>query len=464
MLLLGAAALASCSDDETYDFDGTNDNLIYVDQTKSTVTECTIYKTPIGDFGLVKAEIPGKLQYAIEDSLSLTAAANMELVDAFNEEHGTNYTPLPDEAVAGLQITSSGISAGSTAASSNVVVTLPSDYTTALTDTGYVVPLTLGGQELGGSSERPLSASKTMANSYLIIHVTSEGFACFTGKETVECVVVSTPIGVFGGEVSLPVQLKSESNTTLEATAVANSSLVSQYNSDNGTSYEALPSSIQLDITPATIAEGESEGSIKVAVPKEKAEELSGHEYLVPVQLQYGANGKSQTEESQVKYIVITVKSSMINDDATDIVGTQLDLSTMTCIEADNLNPDEFSNLASGGWYASWSFLSDSRTDASFVIDLGSVKSVTGFYIKSYVMSNADFYVSADNAEWTSLGSTSEHDYVYKYDYDTWTSYSEYVLYGPVSARYVKVTLTLNSSSWAWSYYRYISKFCIYAE
>lgn len=465
ILLFGAVILTGCSDEETYDFDGTNDNLIYVDQSKSNITECTIYKTPIGDFGLVSAEIPGKLQYAIDDSLNLTAAANMELVEAFNEQQGTNYSPLPTEAIAGLEVTPAGISAGSTAPSSNVVVTLPSDYTTVLTDTGYVVPLTISGQKLGNSeSERPLASSQTMANSYLVIHVTSDNFASFSGSETTTCTVVSTPVGVFGGETSLSVALKAASNTTLEATAVVNNSLVSQYNSDNGTNYETLPSDIQLTITPATIAEGESSGTIKVAVPKDKASELAGHEYLVPVQLQYGANGKSQTEESQVKYIVISVKSSMINDDATEIVGSIIALNTMTCLEADNLDPDAFSTFANNGSYGRWSFLSSTRTDASFTLDFGSEKNITGFYLNCYVLKDAEFLVSTDQTTWTSIGSTSGHNYVYKYDRTTWTTYYEYVLYGSVPARYIKVKFSLDSSNRYWSYYRYFNRLYIYAE
>ena len=152
-------------------------------------------------------------------------------------------------------------------------------------------------------------------------------------------------------------------------------------------------------------------------------------------------------------YILIDVSESLINDDATEVKGTAV--TGMTCIEAVNLNKDVFAT-------SNWSFLQQSD-NASFVVDLGATKNVSSILISSGAMNNAKIELSADNSSWKVVGNTSEHSGPSVGS--GWYSYTAYVLYGAVSARYVRVTMSLDTNYWGWFYnYCRLDAFNVYAE
>ena len=169
------------------------------------------------------------------------------------------------------------------------------------------------------------------------------------------------------------------------------------------------------------------------------------------------------SSNASVRYVRINYNEtkSLINDNASEFVGTKAEVTSLSCISATNLNPDEFSNLAEEGWDAQWNFTSDTP-EASFTIDLGDTHNVAGFYIDSYVLANAYVEISTDNKSWIELGNTSEHKALIELDYDTYMYKQEFVLYAPIQSRYLRASLTLDSSSWAWKYYRYITSLSIY--
>ena len=83
VLFFGAVALTGCSDDEVYDVDGSNNNLIYVDQSIAKVTECTVYHTPVGSYGDITANslISGE---PVEGDTFVKRASGGILADGFN--------------------------------------------------------------------------------------------------------------------------------------------------------------------------------------------------------------------------------------------------------------------------------------------------------------------------------------------------------------------------------------------
>src|SRR3712207_7069992 len=89
VLLLGAATLAGCSNEERYDVDGDNANRVFFNPAAAEVSTFTIYHTPVGEFGAVEAGYPIKLQYASEDSVQATAVVDTSLVPTYNEAHQT---------------------------------------------------------------------------------------------------------------------------------------------------------------------------------------------------------------------------------------------------------------------------------------------------------------------------------------------------------------------------------------
>ena len=206
-----------------------------------------------------------------------------------------------------------------------------------------------------------------------------------------------------------------------------------------------------------------------MSIDEEAAKALDNLDgYLAPIVISSVDNENVRpSSDASVRYVHInyTKTNSLINDEADAFVGTKADIASLSCIAATDLNPDEFSGLAVGGWYARWNFISDVDKEASFIIDFGETHKVAGFYINSYVMSNAYVEISMDNSRWFELGNTSEHKELTEYDYATYEYKSEFVLYAPVQARYMKATLKLDDSQYGgyyWKMYRYIAGLSIY--
>lgn len=99
---------------------------------------------------------------------------------------------------------------------------------------------------------------------------------------------------------------------------------------------------------------------------------------------------------------------------------------------------------------------------ATFTVNLGEEKNLCGFYLGGYVMKNFEVEVSKDNKTWTQIGDSEGHNYVYDYDYETYSTVYEYVLYGSVSCRYLKFKAHFNTSGYYWNYYRRFNNLSLY--
>ncbi len=446
-MMLGAAALAACSDDEKYDVTGDPGNLVYVDQGASNVTECTLYRTPAGNYGDLETQLSARLQYTVADSVTVTAVADTTLVSAFNAEHETQYATLPADVLRAIAITPAGISAGSNVASAAVHVAIPESARGTLTAEGYVLPVRLAVASVGSKqTDRPVSASQTMATAYLVIHTTSN-IVTLTGNNTASCAIVKTPVGVFG-EISgsFTATLLHAIGSDVKISATVDNALVEEYNAEHSTSYAALPAEVAntVEVTATTIAAGETTGTVKVTADKEKAQTLSGTAYLLPLRLTATyADGTTQTIETAKVYLTLSFLESLINSNPTEITGTiQQDCSAWECIAATNLYKEEMS-------FDGWRPTASGVDNASFTVDLKGVHKVSAFMANCYVMQSngARVYLSTDGNTWTDLGSTSGCKSIRDNNWNSW-----YVLYGGVSARYVRFDFTLNANSWAWSY------------
>ncbi len=446
-MMLGAAALAACTDDEKYDVTGDPGNLVYVDQGTGNITECTLYRTPAGNYGDLETSLSARLQYTVSDSVTVTAVADTSLVAAFNTEHETHYATLPADVLSAIEITPGGFSAGTNVASAAVHVAVPESARGTLTAEGYVLPVRLAVAAVGSKqTDRPVSASQTMATAYLVIHTTSD-IVTLTGNNTVSSAIVKTPVGVFGDiSGSFTATLLHAIGSDVKISAKIDNSLIEEYNTEHSTAYAALPASVAntVEVTPATIAAGETTGTIKVTADKEKAKTLDGSAYLLPLRLTATyADGTTQTIETAKAYITLSFLESLINSNPTEIIGTiQEDCSAWECIAATNLSKDGMS-------FDAWRPTGSQLSEASFTVDFKTEHKVSAFMANCYVMQNngARVYLSTDGKNWTDLGSTAGNKSVRD---DNWCSW--YVLYGGVSARYIRYDFTLNPNSWAWSY------------
>ena len=270
--------------------------------------------------------------------------------------------------------------------------------------------------------------------------------------------VVNTPVGIITSlNTDIIVKSTGAASADTHVTLGFDNSLVEKYNAANGTKYATAPDgAIVLSSTTATIKEGkmQSTDTIKATINKQMAAQLNNpNGYLVPVVITAADNGIRPSSNAAVTYIHLTYAESCINDGATELMGTKMDLekagSEWKLVSSDNFDESTFNNLFEGSYFA----LKEKKETASCVIDMGKNYNISGFTVSSIVMKSATVEVSTDQQKWTSLGSTAGHKPVSiseGWDYTNW-----YVLYAGIAARYVRITLTLDLDSYYWSYLNY---------
>lgn len=279
--------------------------------------------------------------------------------------------------------------------------------------------------------------------------------------------VVNTPVGTFAS-LSGEVVAKSTGPVSKATKAIVkvDASITDAYNTAHETSYKPMPDGViefsksELTIPAEAMA---SADTATISINKDKAVSAMtvGDSYLAAIVISQVDGDGQPSSNAAIRYVAVRCVQSLVNDDATELSGTALDVNSFTCLSADGLDKD---NYGFEGW-SGWSFTQKQET-ASFVVDMNEMKNVIGFYIGSGLIKSATVSVSEDNSKWTELGNTADHKAVQvrqgrNYNY-------EYVLYGAVPARYVKVEMTLDPNSRYWQYLDWgnasINKFSIYAE
>ena len=465
-VLMTGALLTSCSDDDnSYDVKGSRDNLAYFEaQALNTPYESTITVTPAGAMGAVGDVMKVYFQQPVGKDTRVTVAADPIAAQNYLDEHELNYTLVPEDLL-DFGLASATVKKGTMESEDGVMVRIKNDRIDELNDPEverWFAAFTI--DEVSGDGK----ASTSRRTFYAIVNTDIQNVLHFVTNDITSCGVAHTPVGIMGDvSVDQPFTFSGALNSDATITLTQDNSLVDQYNEKTGSEAVALPAGL-LDITNATVkvnaGESESEENIQMSVPESKLDEIEDGTYVVPFKISVTRQDGTTVDNAGVYFLVIKSTSSAINDDATEIVGTQADCAEFTCIEADNLDPAEYGNFASStGWNKAWYFL-EKRNEASFVVDFGKTLNVVGFYLASYVINGAYVEISNDKQKWSGLGNTSEHQYVGVYDESTWTYMSEYVLYGAMPARYMRVTLDVNSEHRWWDYYNSLSDFQVFVQ
>lgn len=450
MLLFGAAILTGCSDEETYDIDGSATNVVYLRPTLNADSRCQVLRTPAGVFGRVAADLTVSMQYNATDSVRLSAAvlADHAEVAKYNEANGTDYAMPSADVLAAMTTTPSGIGVGKSMTEKPVTISLPADKLAYLTEPTYIIPVQLVLEGVDGSTgTRPVTASTEMDKAFIIVNTSdADNFTSVTGSTEISCNVVHTPVGTFGGiSATVPFANLCAVSGDMQGTLVVDNSLIAAYNESHGTSYDPLPAAVQsqLTIIPGTVKEGDTQTTegIRISVPDAVAQTIEGS-YLIPLRLQTSFANGVVYEEDDIVYIKVDTKNSIINASPSAINGTIQSNGddVWSCVSAVNFDPAAMAT-------SRWSPTATRVESAEVVIDLGAAHKVSSFMLDCYVMTNAHLCFSTDNSQWTDIGETTGNGTVRDNDWHSW-----YVLYGGVPARYVKIEFTFNKSHWAWNY------------
>ncbi len=439
------AGLSSCSDEETYDVRGANQNLVYVSNTASRVASCQLFTTPAGVYGDVAVSVPVKLQYNAESNVKVSAVVDTTLTSQYNKENGTSALAVPQDVAAGIEVTSAEIQKDTTMAKENLKVTLPENLKAKLTESEYVLPIRLTIES--GSGDRHLAASEDMGIYYIAIH-NSHKLVSLSNTENTATITL-TPKGVSGSiNAKYGVSLKRAIDSDVLASLTPATNLVSDYNTAHATAYKALPDDIvsALSIASATVEAGKTSAEISVTSGKADFSGLAVGTYLLPMKFTTTySNNATNGVEDDVAYLIVNVEESLIDDNPSAVTGkTVTDISAWKCLAADNFDPSQMTT-------SKWVPKAKKGTN-EFTVDFGAVHNVTGFMKPySYIGCNGiKVSLSEDGNTWTATGGISG-----KKTAKDANGKDCYVLYRAIKARYAKLTIYLDESSYMWNYLSY---------
>ena len=169
MFAICVLGFAACGDDETYDVYGDPYNRVYIlDNSK----EYKIVQTPVSTVSNLDFTWEARCSKKASGDIRVTVAVDNSLIDAYNEEHDTEFEALPVEAVV-LENAEMTIPAGEMVVADAVHLKLTDDanvLSTLKSAKGYIIPLRLVSAE-GGNSQL---STNMLAPSFLTITVTED--------------------------------------------------------------------------------------------------------------------------------------------------------------------------------------------------------------------------------------------------------------------------------------------------
>lgn len=168
LLILSALGLASCSEDETFDFAGDPYNRVYMtDYSKSF----KVIQTPIGTISSVNLKVPMKCTQKAKGDIKVTVEVDNTMIKAYNDEFGTNYCEIPSNALS-VKNSTMTIPTGGMITKDSIEISLVNDQqilSQLNSKDGYLIPIRITTAE--GESSQP---STNFYSSFLAVTITND--------------------------------------------------------------------------------------------------------------------------------------------------------------------------------------------------------------------------------------------------------------------------------------------------
>lgn len=282
--------------------------------------------------------------------------------------------------------------------------------------------------------------------------------AVFVNATGLSGTVVHTPVGSIGGlSASFNAYLTAYSQEDVTATVALDNSLVAAYNTANGTSYGTIPAAnIKIDNANQLIRAGlaQSLTSAVVSLTGNLSALTDTNGYVVPLTISDASAGISQA----YKTVYVVVKPDWTNykyaPSSADITGTLVEDKTGWSVTS----TQTITNIARiiDGTRTSNSYASASASPCTYTVDLGQEYKIGTFRHYGRALTSMQIEYSTDGINFTDLGTADSASEYYR-DSTGSTSNYYFILYSPVTARYVRMTNTFSTTT------RYINEFDIYA-
>ena len=427
--LMLSTAVLSCGDDENYDVTVGSDNLAYFPTEASRATQNVITITPAGAIGNI-GKLKVLFQRPVSSTTTVSVIADETLARQYNEANETEYPVLPSSII-DYTFATATVEKGMSESAENLSIRLSSSALSQLTEPHYLAAFKMNEVKGEGrpSSNRNVYYSLVSANIQDKLHVVSGDVVSFS--------VNSTPAGSFGSvSFEQPYTFSGDLNNKATITLSHDQSLVSAYNESHAAKALPLPDGVlAMENATVTVENGQSVSTdnFRITIPEANLSKLTGEQYVIPFKVSTTPDGGQTVSDAGVFYMVVNVEWKLANADATlsDLKGEMISMETMkTWTEKSGMNISQIiDDVRSTNWKR-----------GTYTIDMKQSYKVSGLklltrYAKSTFSSGVRLELSEDGETWSDAGVLTNMPKD-EGDFD----YCNYILYGGVSARYMRIT------------------------
>lgn len=269
---------------------------------------------------------------------------------------------------------------------------------------------------------------------------------------------IRTPVSVETSEViKFPIKLTYPSPVDMVVHMAVDNSLVDSYNTNNGTSYKALPEGAVICTGSISIKANEMISTDSVALESIDLSKAEENSYLIPIKIaELVSSNKGAQISENLSTVYITAKVTITNINISVLTNTG-DVYDKESWSASALTEKEekyaASKMIDGDNSTAWICANKSVDESILTIDMSKNQSMAGIRITPnfaysgalYAIKQVEVYTSDDNSNWTKQGVSGVFSKTI--GNATTPNYKIIQFYTPVSARYFQLRLIQNWST-----------------
>ncbi|MCL1671405.1 BT_3987 domain-containing protein [Elizabethkingia ursingii] len=370
--------------------------------------------------------------------LTVTAESDTSFIEAYKKQYGKTLPLLPSGAYSIPETIN--IPAGKSISEKMLALTWKDPSVIKDKNATYLLPVSIKSMD---NKNATLTSNRNTIFVEVKFNEVSYSFKTLTGKTTDNVLFnkAGNTVLINGTNPKLSASLNSIINTDTSVKVSVDNSLISAYNSTNGTQLQMLPeNTYKLSTTSLNIVKGStSSNELEIQFTSAMAQLDIQKQYLLPIKSSM-QSGLPTTND--VVYLKISIFLNNVNS-GTPIVGSIIDRSNWSVTTSSQYQPEYSASMMLDG-DASTGWLSSFANSSAVTLDMGTALTLKGFSLTptyfygvyDFLPQNFTVYTSNDGVNWTkqgtyendgNIGGSPEDPYI------GWITFIE-----PVKTRYVK--------------------------
>lgn len=370
--------------------------------------------------------------------LTVSADSDPALVEKYKKQYGKTLPLLPQGSYSLPETIS--ISAGKSISDKMLALTWKDPSVLKDKNATYLLPISIKSMD---NKDATLTSNRNTIFVEVKFNEVSYSLKTKAGQNSEDLIFnkAGTTVVIKDANPLLLASLNSPINTDLLIKVSIDNSLITAYNTANGTQFQALPeNTYKLSTTSLNISKNNtSSNALEIQFTNEMSQLDETKQYLLPVKSTTQVNFPTTND---VVYLKINIVTNNISSN-TPVIGTTIDRSNWS-VEANTQYSSDYtpSMMLDGNNNTGWvSGFDDSST---VILDMGSSYTLKGFsvtptyFFGSYAIypSNIAIYTSNDGINWTKQGVYEKNEYPGGSPQNPYIGWISFIV--PVNARYIK--------------------------